>query len=571
MTDSPAEAKARSLDQDQRLPFLAYAGLGLFALVLRIIYLFQIEHAPLAHALLGDAAAYDEWARKIAAGDWIGQGVFYQAPLYPYLLAVVYLFTGPGVLTVRLVQALSSSVACMLLAGAGTRWFNRRTGFAAGLLLAVYPPAIFFDGLVQKASLDLLLMCALLLVMSRARPQHPWHGLLVGIGTALLALNRENALLLAPVLMLWLAHGVRGFGWRRVLRCEAVFLLGLAVVLLPVAVRNAVVGGEFHLTTSQFGPNFYIGNNPEANGSYQALRFARGSPATEQSDATELAEAAVGHKLAPAGVSAYWRDRALQFIREQPRAWLALMGRKAMLLLNGVELTDTEDMYTWTEQSALLSALTPCWHFGFAVPLALAGVVLTWPRRGRLWPLYLIVLVYALSVVVFYVFARYRYPLVPVVLLFAAAALTAPWLDLVRSRRYGFMGLAALLAAGTGLLANRDLVSVEQMRATTHLNFGWHLTEQHEFGAAGEEFALGMACEPHYARHIQAGIYYNLALSLTRQSQVESALKLLDAAVRLDPEDANINSFRQHVRKRLRRISPPAAAPAGPAGSPRDH
>ncbi len=36
---------------------------------------------------MGDSRAYDEWARRIAAGDWIGREVFYQAPLYPYFLA----------------------------------------------------------------------------------------------------------------------------------------------------------------------------------------------------------------------------------------------------------------------------------------------------------------------------------------------------------------------------------------------------------------------------------------------------------------------------------------------------
>jgi hypothetical protein len=34
--------------------------------------------------------------------------------------------------------------------------------------------------------------------------------------------------------------------------------------------------GEFHLTTSQFGSNFYIGNGKAATGSYEALKEGRG-------------------------------------------------------------------------------------------------------------------------------------------------------------------------------------------------------------------------------------------------------------------------------------------------------
>ena len=77
-----------------------------------------------------------------------------------------------------------------------------------------------------------------------------------------------------------------------------------------------------YLTTSQFGPNFYIGNNAGADGTYAALRFGRGSPEFERLDATELAERAAGRTLTPAEVSRYWTGRAIGFITSQPGAWL---------------------------------------------------------------------------------------------------------------------------------------------------------------------------------------------------------------------------------------------------------
>ena len=55
----------------------------------------------------------------------------------------------------------------MLLGLAGRRFFDARAGLVAAALLAVYPPAIFFDGLIQKSSLDLLLMTTLLALMGR--------------------------------------------------------------------------------------------------------------------------------------------------------------------------------------------------------------------------------------------------------------------------------------------------------------------------------------------------------------------------------------------------------------------
>src|SRR5439155_1201234 len=81
---------------------------------------------------------------------------------------------------------------------------------------------------------------------------------------------------------------------------------GLSIVLLPIGVRNAIVGGEFHLTTAQSGPNLFIGNHSQADGTYVPLRAGRGSPEYERSDATDLAQRAAGRPLSPGEVSAYW-------------------------------------------------------------------------------------------------------------------------------------------------------------------------------------------------------------------------------------------------------------------------
>jgi hypothetical protein len=63
---------------------MRWAALFAGALVVRLIYIAEWKGTALATALVGDGRQYDLWARGIAAGDWIGGQVFYQAPLYPY-------------------------------------------------------------------------------------------------------------------------------------------------------------------------------------------------------------------------------------------------------------------------------------------------------------------------------------------------------------------------------------------------------------------------------------------------------------------------------------------------------
>src|SRR5262249_34548281 len=133
-----------------RLSFVYILIIFFVALTVRLVYLWQIHDSPFFSTLMGDARAYDAWAQRIAGGDWIGRDVFYQAPLYPYALGVLYAIAGRSLVVVRICQAVLGSIACGLLGAATARLFTPRTGLGAGLLLALYAPAIFFDGLLQK-------------------------------------------------------------------------------------------------------------------------------------------------------------------------------------------------------------------------------------------------------------------------------------------------------------------------------------------------------------------------------------------------------------------------------------
>ena len=71
------------------------------ALVVRLIHVWQMREAPFFSVLLGDSRGYDEWARRIAEGEWLGTDVFYQAPLYPYFLGAIYTLLGRDLFVVR--------------------------------------------------------------------------------------------------------------------------------------------------------------------------------------------------------------------------------------------------------------------------------------------------------------------------------------------------------------------------------------------------------------------------------------------------------------------------------------
>ena len=508
------------------------------ALVLRLVHLWQLGGSPFGELLLGDSAGYDRWARRIAGGDWIGTDVFYQAPLYPYVLGVLYTFTGGGPAAARLVQAVLGAASCVLLALAGGRFFSWRVGLVAGGLLAVYAPAIFMDGTIQKSGLDLFLLCVVLWLVGRAMPgtteteltPAPTLAVWVGIGAALggLSLTRENALVFVVAVLGWLFLERVAFGdgwWRRGLAIAG----GMAIILLPVLARNAAVGGGFYLTTSQLGPNFYIGNNAGADGTYQPLRFGRGDPLFERDDATQLAQAATGRPMTPGEVSRYWTGEAISDITAAPGRWVALMGRKLALTWNAVEMIDTESQYAQEAWSVPLRLGGTVGHFGVMVPLAVFGLwvsVGSW-RKHRL--LVLMAGLYAASVIGFYVFARYRYPLVPFVLLYAAVGL-AGGLAFLRaaSGRTRFVCVTMLTAAV--VFTNWPIMSKTQMRAVFHSNLGTAYRETGALNAAVAQYETALTLMPDYPQ-----AHSNLGSLLAAGGEIDRAVSHYRRAIALDP------------------------------------
>ncbi|MEM1206538.1 MAG: tetratricopeptide repeat protein [Acidobacteriota bacterium] len=540
----------------------AVAGVGALALLLRLVYLHQTADLPLVAVPLADAKAYLDWARSISGGDvWSrAQGTFYQAPLYPYLLALLQTLAGEGgeaadrtLVLVRWVQAGFGALSCVLLTVAGGRWFGRRAGIAAGCLLAAYPPGLFFDGLINKTSLAQVLLCGLLALLSRWNDP-PGAGLRIAVGAGavlgLLALTRENALLLLPVLVIWAAlhrssgdPGVDTGGsdpsGRR--RRAAALLVGCGLVLLPVALRNLAVGGSFAVTTSQAGPNFYIGNRAGASGSYTPLRTGRSDTPFERRDAVELAEADEGRALTPSEVSAYWFTRARRDIAADPLRWLRLMLRKTWMVGHRYEVPDVEDLYLFAEEAWILGVLLPWLHLGVLVPLAILGLGAAWGDRRRISGLLWILLTLVAGVAAFYVFARYRYPIVPPLALLAGVALAKgtagprAW-ALDRRPLAAALALAAVAAVTVNLpsswLLGRDPLA---SRAMAHVNAGVALVDLGRYDEAIDLYRRAATLDPSL---VEARL--GLGSTLLFIGQLDDAVDHLLAAAELSPGDAEI-------------------------------
>lgn len=507
-------------------------SLAVFVLAfgVRLYYLFQVESTPLFYYLIGDARSYDAWAQLLAAGDWLGQGVFYQAPLYPYFLGLLQVVLGRDLWGIRVVQIILGAVSCSLLYWAGRSFFSRKAGIVAGFILSLYAPAIFFDSLIQKAVLDVFFVTLFLFLLGRTerRPYWPWW-MAMGVVLGLLGLARENALIWIFVLPVWIWFHFGERAPRTRLGWVALFFGGVTLILFPVGLRNLAVGGEFIVTTSQFGTNFFIGNNPEADGTYRPLRPGRGDPEFERQDATELAEQAAGRSLSPGEVSSYWLGRSWNYISSEPMDWIRLTGRKWLILWNARELEDVDDFYLYQNWSGLLSLLGSVSHFGLLAPLAALGLALTWKQCGKLWLLYLLLGTLALSVALFYVLGRYRFPMVPLLTLFAGAGIVEGFTLYREASFHRVVASIVVLLLGV-VVVNWPVVGKPGPSAAGYNNLGNVLAKQGRADEAKESYLQALKIDPNYAVP-----HYNLGNLSARRGQVEEATHHYREALRIEP------------------------------------
>jgi 4-amino-4-deoxy-L-arabinose transferase-like glycosyltransferase len=397
------------------------------SLALRLLHLLTLRDSPFFLHLMLDPLMYDEWGRSIAAGAWIGERAFFQDPLYAYFLGIFYALVGPSHVALVALQCFLGALVAPLLYLATWRWLGRAPAAVAGLLAAVYPAAIYYDGLILKTSLTVVLVALTLWLLSRALSRPPGESsgstwLWVGAALGLAGLTRGNLTLFVPVLTLWVglrpdAGSKRGRS-RAALREALLLLAGALLVLLPATLHNRVAAGEWILTTSNAGQNFYIGNNPlNLSGEYQRLPFVDPNPRYEQRDFAREAARRSGRELGAAQTSRFWFLAALDWIGEEPAAWLRLCRRKLAAYWGAYEIPDNLDFYLYRESAPLLRLPAP--GFGLVAPLGLLGMVLAWRRPG--WPrlLILFVALYSFSVVLFFVFSRFRMAMMPALFVFA--------------------------------------------------------------------------------------------------------------------------------------------------------
>ena len=450
---------------------LALLLLGLLAFGVRLAHVLASRASPLFDSPQMDALFHVEWARAIASGSEFRDGPYFRAPLYPWFLGVVFALFGEGLLLPRVLQAGMGAASCLLTYRLGRELFGGSSGLLAGVLLAVYWPAVFYDGeLLLEVLAVPLYLGGLTATLAHLRSGRTSRALAAGALFGLSAVCRPNVLLFLPPLAVYLglSRRARGRSWR----AAALFSLGVLLPIAPVTAVNALEGDRV-LVSYQAGVNLWIGNHPGADGSTAIAPGTRADWWGGFEDTHAQAEAAEGRDLRPSEISRHYVVRTAEAIRADPGRWARLMLFKLRLFLMDWELGNNEEPRFLVERYSPWLAALPL-SFGLLLGLASAGLCTLSRSRGPHVPPLAFAAIYALSVVLFFVNARFRLPVVPILAVYGAQGALACVADL-RGRRLARAGLLSSWVLGVAVVS-RMLVPGDVPRNST--SNGWLILGQ---------------------------------------------------------------------------------------------
>lgn len=517
--------------------------LALYALavVVRLVYLVQISDMPTFDHPVMDEGYHVELADELRSEGWLLDEPFYRAPLYPYFFAAALEVTGDNYFAVRVIQILLGSLLPLLIFQIGLKLFDRRIALTAAIAAALYPTFIYFDSSLLITSLMTLLTTWVVWRSIRAEESPSAHrfamlGLLIGLA----ALARPNILFCIPGILLFYyftlemrTKGARGY----LLVVAALICLNASLVILPVTVRNWIVTGDLIPIAWQGGYNFFLGNNHQATGWSATAPGIRSSWQGGYEDAINLAEADLGRKLTEKEIDDYWWSQGFKEIAMYPDRFLELAALKKWFVFTGYEIPNNQSIYISERFSSLaqfMFARSPIYlPFGLVAPLALFGMIVGLRNWRKYLALYMVFIFYFASLILFFVCARYRQPIIPIMLLFASYGAFELW-RFVSRRRWTALGASLTLLAGLFWFSNYDIVGLdpELEEANSSFLLAGAYQGRGETESAKREYERTLQSYPDFAE-----AYVNLGIIEAGAGDFARAEQRFNSALRIAPQN----------------------------------
>ena len=494
--------------------------------ILVVAFVIRVSLLPAAEKMhfnyMSDSRMYADKAMLILDGKQT-EAVSHQGPLYPYFIAGICAIAGRSsmrpVLVVQMLLALCAIFLVYVIALRVTGSWP--TACLAAFMLALYQPMIFYEQMILMESLLTLLYLVILWLLLKAEAGgKKWIWFAAGAIIGIAALGRGSVLLFALLIVIVTALKSVSIPWseKKALYVRLLaFTLGILLALSPLTVRNYSYGREFVPLAANFGITFYEGNNRFSKGMYMD---PPGLNINQDFTGEKIAAYLTGRTLKPSEVSRFWTGEAWKDIKGDPLRFVKLLGLKAAYYWNAAEIPNAES-YEYASNYAPFYSI-PLFGFPIAGIFGVIGMALALQkRRMGLATLVLFVAAHAVSVVMFFMTARYRISVVPIVLIFASMAIVRIY-DLYKEKRSGMLALLGLAGVGAALLVFFPWPGLDGHRflASTHTNLGFFFSQNSNVDAARQSYETAIKECPAFWKS-----YNNLGNLYLARGEKENALK----------------------------------------------
>lgn len=395
---------------------------------------------------------FDDKAQSILDGKsslfWIDDPSQTQTAVYPpgyaLLIAGVYKVTGfRSAESVQVVQWVIDSWAVLLIVAIGAITFGWRVGVLSGSIAALSPLLALYGATpLADAPTSWIVLAAVLLLILAAQRQSIALALAAGALLGFSCWFRSNALILG---LFWaVALLILPLAWRKRLAVTGAMIVGLLLLVTPLAIRNAYAFNIFSPAGLGLGTNLWEGIGETG----RAAEFGAvyGDDAVTEQERVErgLGKDTPFSLYYPDGVV---RDRerarkAFAVIRSHPLWYAGVMGRRMISVLifignrvpyvgsNGINVTSQGSLPPNLQRGVLSLVVNVVGKAQnvlriVLLPLMIIGIVVDLRRNWRTSLLILSTVIYYLVVgSALHTEIRYGLPMQALLLVFAGLALS---------------------------------------------------------------------------------------------------------------------------------------------------
>lgn len=532
---------------------------------------------------------YPYFAEQIGKGLDIGERIIDLSPLYLYINVLFNQIFGSNWEALAIFQIVIGSLSCLFIYAIGEKLFGRTIGLIASVILLLYGNLTLIELTLEPEAFVIFFNALAILLLIKARNENSseyqiWKWFLVGVTLGLAVITKANALLILPGAIIWIWWG--GYKRNKKLVATVSLLLGVILLISPITLRNYMKFHDSILVTADGGKVFFHGNGQGATGMERADLSNQGFIEEGQSEPDyahvlfrNTARSLSGLPLKPSECARFWVDRTMDYILANGMSSLFLELKKLCLFWSNYEVHDLDSTY----KNYVTIRHWPLIPFGIIAALGIVGMGLSLKKFHQTFLIYWVILVYLLSVLIFFAVSRYRIPAVPFLSIFAAYTLS--WLfALIKNNNWKriliFGGVILIFFVCTNLFFRKEIEIFDQWQKATRIHYslgGKMLFKRGLYQEAVEEFQKTLALQPNFApaynylgrsfailedynraeEYFQRVIqltpsldegYMNLGLLYELQGQRLKAVSYLSQALSLNPQNTKAKNHLQALK-----------------------